>query len=280
MSALTVLSAAPAAPLGAPPDEQGPTPGRRIVGNYRVWPAFPSARLALPRDVVIWLPPDYDARPGHRFPVLYMHDGQQVFDPSTSTWNQDWRVDDVAQELIPAGKMESCIVVAPYCTPDRAAEYDPFRLGPDYLAFLVDELKPRIDAAFRTDPTRNAVTGSSMGGLVSFYILFARPDLFQAAAAVSPAFLWRFDHWQEKLRTLSAAGNLPSARLFLSCGDAGELEQRLLKGTREMEALLREVRYPGPLLVRYPSGEEHNEAAWSRLVPELLPFLYPPTPAP
>lgn len=249
-------------------------PASRITGDYRFLPKIHSKYLEHDRDVIVWFPPGYEARPTRRYPVLYMHDGRQVFDPATSTWGKDWQVDELAQDMILNGELEPFIVVAVDCTDARRDEYSPAKKGDDYLRFLIEELKPRVDATWRTDPGRAAIAGSSMGGLISFYAAWKRPDVYFGAACLSPAFVERYGH--ECFRMVEAdRDKLPNLKLFLSCGGAAGLEAELLDGTLKMADLLRKVKYPETnLVVRIESWAEHNEEAWSRMTPHWLRFLF------
>ena len=245
-----------------------------IAGDYRRLPKIHSKFLDRDRDVIVWFPPGYEARPTKRYPVLYMHDGRQVFDPSTSTWGKDWQVDEIAQDMILNGELEPFLVVAADCTDARFDEYSPGRKGDDYLRFLIEELKPLVDATWRTDPERSAIAGSSMGGLISFYAAWKRPDVYFGAACLSPAFADRYEH--ESFQMVEASRDrLPDLRLFLSCGGKGELETKLLDGTLRMANLLKGVGYPEKnLTVRIESWAEHNEEAWARMTPHWLRFLF------
>ena len=246
----------------------------KITGDYQILPKVHSKFLGHDRDVIVWFPPGYAARPTQRYPVLYMHDGRQVFDPTTSTWGKDWQVDELAQDMILNGELEPFIVVAADCTEARFDEYSPARKGDDYLRFLIEELKPMVDATWRTDPSRSAIAGSSMGGLISFYGAWKHPDVFSGAACLSPAFLEEYGH--ECFRMVEAdRGSLPDLRIFLSCGGAGELEGKLLPGTLKMADLLRNAGFPErDMSVRIESWAEHNEEAWARMTPHWLRFLY------
>jgi len=246
----------------------------QITGNYQILPKVHSKFLEHDRDVIVWFPPGYAERPTKRYPVLYMHDGRQVFDPSTSTWGKDWQVDELAQDMILNGEVEPFIVVAADCTEARFDEYSPTKKGDDYLRFLIEELKPMVDSTWRTDPERAAIAGSSMGGLISFYAGWKHPDVFFGAACLSPAFEARYG--QECFGMVEAdRGKLPNLKLFLSCGGAGELETELLAGTLKMADLLRNVGYPETnLSVRIESWAEHNEEAWARMTPHWLRFLF------
>lgn len=245
-----------------------------ITGDYRLLPQVHSKYLERDRDVIVWFPPGYEARPTKRYPVLYMHDGRQVFDPATSTWGKDWQVDEIAQGMILNGEVEPFIVVAADCTDARRDEYSPAQKGDDYLRFLIEELKPMVDATWRTEPERSAIAGSSMGGLISFYAAWKRADVYFGAACLSPAFVERYG--QECFRMVGAdRGNLPNLRLFLSCGGAAGLETELLDGTLKMADRLRGVGYPEKdLTVRIESWAEHNEEAWARMTPHWLRFLF------
>ena len=189
---LLIPAAAPAAPWG---------PGR--LEHYR---AFPSAH-ADPRNVTVWLPPGYDPK-GEPYAVLYMHDGQNLFDPATGYGGKEWGVDEEAAKLIGEGAMRRTIVVGIWNTPKRLREYVPAKafdrlparymervrglyggepLSDLYLRFIVRELKPFIDRSYNVAPGREStkIMGSSMGGLISLYALTEYPHIFSGAGAVS-----------------------------------------------------------------------------------------------
>ncbi len=261
-------------PVAGWKDRVGAKKVPRITGDYRMYPQLHSRFLEHDRDVIVWLPPGYEARSAQRFPVLYMHDGRQVFDPGTSTWGKDWQVDELAQDMILNGELEPFIVVAADCTEARRDEYSPMRKGENYLRFLIEELKPKVDAEWRTDPERSYIAGSSMGGLISFYAAWKRPDVYAGAACLSPAFVERYGH--ECFGMVEAdRGKLPDLKLFLSCGGAEGLEAELLNGTLKMADLLRNVGFPEKkMTVRIESWAEHNEEAWARMTPHWLRFLF------
>lgn len=248
--------------------------GPQITGEYEVLPQVSSAFLEHARDVIVWLPPGYTAHPSRHYPVLYMHDGRQVFDPATSTWGKSWQVDERAQEMILSGELEPFIVVAVDCTDARSAEYDPSRKGDAYIRFLLQELKPLVDTRWRTDPERSCIAGSSMGGLISFYAAWRHPDVFAGAACLSPAFVERYGLTCFRLVEASR-DNLPEVKLFLSCGGAAGLEAELLGGTLKMADLLKNVGFPDErMTVKIESHAEHNEEAWARMTPHWLRFLF------
>lgn len=176
-------------------------PGELV--HYRNFPS----RHADPRNVTVWLPPGYD-RKGAPYAVLYMHDGQNLFDARTAFIGKEWSVDEAAARLIADGAMRRTIVVGIWNTPKRLREYVPARafdrlparymdrvrglyggdpLSDGYLRFIVRELKPFVDRTFNVAPDRasTAIMGSSMGGLISLYALTEYPHVFGGAGAVS-----------------------------------------------------------------------------------------------
>ncbi len=177
-------------------------------GQLLRYTAFPSENIK-PRPVDIWLPPGYDDDSGARYPVIYMHDGQNLFEPGLAFAGVDWGIDEAIVRLMDAGTTEGAIVVAPWNSARRRSEYMPQKplampamreqarhfaaengalpFSDLYLRFLVEELKPFVDATYRTRPGRDTtcVMGSSMGGLISLYALCEVPKVFGAAACVS-----------------------------------------------------------------------------------------------
>jgi predicted alpha/beta superfamily hydrolase len=168
-----------------------------LTGDIRYNKNFHSKLLNNDRDVIVYLPPDYETNKNKRFSVFYMHDGQNLFDGSTSFIpGQEWRVDETAQSLINAHKIEPLIVVGIYNTgKDRVNEYTPtqdskYKTGGNadlYGRMLVEELKPFIDQTYRTkrDAAHTGLGGSSLGGLVSLYLGLKYTDVFSKLAVIS-----------------------------------------------------------------------------------------------
>lgn len=264
------------------------------------------------RPVDVWLPGDL--LPGQRLAVVYMHDGQMLFD-AAQTWNgQEWRVDEVAGTLVNAGQTRPFMVVAVHNGgAHRHAEYFPqqaferlaaadrarivaaqrgsgqrlFSTAPhadDYLSFIVERLKPEIDRRYPTlsDPDNTVVMGSSMGGLISLYALARHPDVFGAAGCLSTHWPGGFDPDD---RTLSDAlfalfaDILPQAgrhRLYFDYGDA-TLDALYPPLQRRVDALLREKGYAKTdWTTRFFPGAEHSEQAWAARLDQPLKFLLPP----
>lgn len=182
------------------------TASAQVTGRLQQYRNFPSSYVA-PRNVTVWLPPDYDPR-GPAYAVLYMHDGQNLFESRTGYGGQEWGVDEVAARLMAEGAMRRTIIVGIWNTPLRLREYVPAKafdrlpagymervrglyggdpLSDGYLRFIVRELKPFIDRNYNTasDRANTAIMGSSMGGLISLYALVEYPRIFGAAGAVS-----------------------------------------------------------------------------------------------
>lgn len=227
-----------------------------------------------PRDVAVWLPPGYDTAPARRYPVLYMHDGQNCFDPQTSAFGQAWQIDAEIIRLMRAGTIEPPIVVGVWNTPDRRLEYgaDPV-LTSAYVQFLCTRLKPLIDATYRTRPqaAHTAVMGSSMGGLIAFVMVWDHPEIFAQAACLSPAFM----RGDILARVRAAAGGPKPIRVYLDNGGVG-LEAALQPGCDQMLALLRAHGYTEGVQFQWfhDATAEHNEQAWAARVWRPLTFLY------
>lgn len=226
-----------------------------------------------PRTVSVWLPPGYEADPARRYPVLYMHDGQNCFDPARAAFGMEWRMDEEATRLIGEGRIEPFIIAAMDCDgTNRFLEYGDSPQGAAYRAYVVDVVKPLVDAAYRTKPeaANTAVMGSSMGGCVSFLLAWERPDVFSRAACLSPAF---FKPVLERVRR--HRGEPKPIRLYLDNGEVG-LEKKLQKGCDRMLSLLpaRGFRLGENLEWYLDAGAEHNEDAWAARVWRPLVFMF------
>jgi predicted alpha/beta superfamily hydrolase len=164
--------------------------GSGVEGRLVYWTDVASAHLGPTRHVEVWLPPGYDETPAARYPVLYMHDGQNLFDPRIANTGIDWGVDEAVVRLVKRGVIPPVIVVGVWSTADRGPAYSPWHGAPDYARFLIEELMPRVNAEFRTltGPANTAVMGSSMGGLLSFFLVTHHPDVFGACGCVSTHF--------------------------------------------------------------------------------------------
>ena len=246
-----------------------------IVGAVAYHRGLRGEGLRYDRDLIVWLPPSYRKEPKRRYPVLYMHDGQNIIDPSTSFIGYDWHVDNVADSLIRASKMEEIIVVGMYNTPDRTAEYSDTDLGRNYAEFVVRRLKPLIDSTYRTLPGREhtAVMGSSMGGLISFLFVWWHPDVFSMAGCLSSAFMR--EHTQILSDVEKYSGSRKPIRIYLDCGGNG-LDERLKPGMDEMASLLKKKGFVDGVdyQVYFDEHAGHDEHAWAARIWRPLLFMF------
>ncbi len=246
-----------------------------ITGSVAYHRGLRGDGLNYPRDLIVWLPPSYSIDTTKHYPVLYLHDGNNMMDPATSFLGVDWRVDEVADSLIRSGKMEEIIMVGIYNTPDRRQEYRDSLLGRAYARFVVERVKPMIDSTYRTlsDPGHTAVMGSSMGGLISFLFVWWYPQYFSKAACLSSAFHPNYTDGVDLVKKNDAPRR--DIRFYLDCGGVG-LDAELKPGMDEMERLLRAKGYghDNSLEIFYDPEAEHNEQAWSKRVWRPLLFLF------
>ena len=272
-----VTSTTPQTPRTAPPPSGG---------EFRKHAGFRSKFLPAARDVLVYLPPGYESEATRRYPVLYLHDGQNLFDGATAYIpGQDWRVGQTASALVRRQAIEPVIVVGIYNTGrERVEEYTPsvcprLKVGGKadlYGRLIVEELKPFIDAHYRTRAglCDTGLGGSSLGGLVTAYLGLRHPDVFGKLAVVSPSVWW---DGRRILGDVAALGSKTEARIWLDMGteegpraidDARRLRDALLSKGWNLD---RDLRY------HEARGARHTEAAWAQRVEPLLKFLYPPT---
>jgi enterochelin esterase-like enzyme len=266
------------------------------------------SKFVNPRNIDVWLPDGYDA--GNKYAVIYMHDGQMLFD-STTTWNkQEWKVDEVITKLNSEGKIKDCIVVGIFNNNEyRNAEYfptvaldgllEPTRgsivktllkdkpLSENYLKFIVEELKPYIDKTFSTysDPSNTIIMGSSMGGLISVYAFCKYPEVFGGAGCLST-------HWpmigsgllyNRKITENTAMAfrkyllsNLPRpprGKIYFDYGS--ETLDSLYKPYQQLvDTIMKRAGYTTAnwITKEFP-GNNHSEISWSRRLNIPLEFL-------
>lgn len=244
---------------------------RSITGTVRYYHNFSSPLLKNTRNVVVWLPPSYFKHPDKKYPVLYAHDGQNIFDHS-SGGNGEWRMDEVADSLMRLGKIQEFIIVGIANTKDRWVEYSGTPEGMNYIKFIATELKPFIDRNFRTlkDKANTAAIGSSMGGLISFYMVWQYPDVFSKAACLSSGFY--FDDGNILVKAKQSTSRLNGSKLYLDCGGL-DLDKDFLPANEEMHQLL--LRNPQiKLKYEYFPKDKHNEIAWARRLDIPFTFLF------
>jgi predicted alpha/beta superfamily hydrolase len=229
----------------------------------------------LPRDVIVWLPPDYDENPLKKFQVLYMHDGQNIFDPKTSFTKVDWQIDETADSMIKADIIQSLIIVGIYNTQDRREEYSPGLKGNNYMKFVVEKLKPMIDNKYRTLPQREHTStgGSSMGGLISFMLLWEYNKIFSKAICMSPAYIYRDYDYVKTLKSYS--GERKDLKVYFDNGD-DELDSQLQFGVDSMLKFLIDKNYKQNIdfIFFKDLNAKHTETAWANRFWKPLLFLF------
>lgn len=266
VAALVASSAATAAPRRSTAG-----PGVHVLAHRLVIPG-----LGRERTLRLYLPPSYETSPGKRYPVIYMHDAQNLFDEATSSFGQEWGVDETLDAFARTRGFEAIVVGIDHGGDERLHELSPWtnpKYGPAqgqlYMAFVVDVVKPYIDERYRTLPDRahTAIAGSSMGGLASHYALLRYPQVFGKAAIFSPSY-W----YSNEVYLQTRAHPWPAdARVYF------------YQGGREGEESLPDVQRMLPLLASQDARamtlhvepeHEHNERAWRAEFPRAVAWLF------
>ena len=267
--------------------------GSGVLGRLAYWPDVRSRFLASARHVEIWLPPGYDSATSQRYPVLYMHDGQNLFDPRLAFGGVDWGVDEAVVRLVQRGVIPPIIVVGVWNSSARTTEYSPWHRAPDYARFLIEELIPGVNAEFRTltGPANTAVMGSSMGGLLSYYLVSHHPQVFGACGCISTHFplsaavlrslnaasgTTRPDTTPYILKDIAAGFRVPKGtRYWFDYGTQG-LDSAYAPTHAAVRAwLLKQKLVEGrDFVVQAYPGATHNEASWRARLEDPLTFLF------
>jgi len=264
-------------------------PSHTLTGNIQCHRQFPSRTLGNRRDILIYLPPGYRRSVRQRYPVLYLQDGQNIFDAATAFGGVEWGVDETAQGLIRRRLIEPIIIVAIANTgPNRVDEYAPTRglidatgkrkkrsrgLARKYGKFLIEELKPFVDSKYRTKPEAEftGLGGSSLGGLLTMALGLWFPNVFTRLAVLSPSIWW--DDEVIVRGVLALEQKLP-LKIWL---DIGTAEPGWERARNLCEALVdRGWNLYDDLEYHEFEGADHSEAAWAARVDPVLRFLYPP----
>lgn len=239
---------------------------------------FQLAGLNRSRQVRLYLPPGYATSDKH-YPVLYMHDGQNVFDAATA-YAGEWGVDETLNQLSAEGWLDLIVVAVDNGAEHRMNEYSGWDHprygvgeGEQYIRFLTRSVKPYIDRHYRTLPGAEytGIMGSSMGGLISHYALFNQPGVFSKAGIFSPSY-WYADavFSQTDISVLPA-----DSRISLLVGDKEGRD--MVSNMQKMASLLRQQGLTaGNLSVKTVAGAEHNEAFWRSEFSDAVLFLFNP----
>ena len=238
---------------------------------------FESEILENRRTIHVYLPPEYEEGTGS-YPVLYMQDGQNLFDPAQAAFGVEWEAGKTADRLIAEGAMEPLIIVGIENTAQRGEEYaPPFGAEPgrsdEYGRFLLEELKPFIDEEYRTRRDRDAtgIGGSSMGGLAALSVVIGEPEAFGHCASFSPSvwyggppFLAEFERALPRMRHINF-------RILVGKNEGGGMMKH---GARAIRDIFRRSDHPR-WRYREFANTRHDEASWAKQLPLVLPELYP-----
>ncbi|HBC75502.1 MAG TPA: esterase [Candidatus Wallbacteria bacterium] len=289
------------ADINADGSSAGPKPPE-ITGDYEFIKKFKSKILGNERDIIVLLPPSYKdktsgsgetseteatevkAKTGEkklkRYPVLYMHDGNNLFDPNTSFQGVDWGVDEACAKLYKQSAINEMIVIAVYNGPDRIGEYTPFKDpkheggdGEKYLQFLIDELMPHVNSKYRTltDAKNTAIGGSSLGGLISLYAGAKRSDKFSKVIVMSPSIWWA----DGKIIDYVTSAKLDAAKTRIWVDMGGAEGEEGLSFTRKFNIAFKQ-KYPGfknYIYKEFPDAP-HNETAWRARIELPLRYMF------
>jgi predicted alpha/beta superfamily hydrolase len=277
-SAVAAATAQAAAPAAAPaaPVAAGQRPST-AQPNVHVLPApFVIPGLNRQRTVRLYLPPDYE-RAQRRYPVLYMHDGQNLFDDATANAGE-WGVDETLNALATSRGLRLIVVGIDNGGADRIHELNAWdnpefgkAEGREYLAFIVEVLKPWVDQHYRTMPDKRhtGIMGSSMGGLISSYAISRYPEVFGVAGIFSPAY------WLAP-QAFADSGSRPpphGERIYFYAG--GSESENMVPDMKRMVAVLRRTGLPAHNLeVQVNPVGRHNEAAWRAEFPRAVEWLF------
>jgi alpha-glucosidase len=228
------------------------------------------------RTIRVYLPPGYAASK-RRYPVLYMHDGQNLFDDATSFLGE-WGVDETLDELSKTRDIKLIVVGIDNGGENRIHEltaWDSAKYGKgegrQYMAFIVDVVKPYVDAHFRTKPDRanTAIMGSSLGALISHYALYQYPQVFSKAGIFSPAY-WFAPAVYDFTATRSLSTD---AKVYFYAG--GSEDESMLPNLKRMTSLMQSQGVsPQNVSVRIDPAAQHNEAAWRKEFPHAVEWLF------
>lgn len=259
--------------------------GHTVVGTVLVSQPLYGPAKNMERRLYVYLPPSY-FESTRRYPVLYMQDGQNLFDDPLS-YSGEWHVDETMEALSQEG-IEGIIVGVANSGSMRSIDYSAQKRrqwgggggGDAYLDFLAQTIKPIVDESFRTIPDREhtGLMGSSLGGLISLYGLLKRPDVFGFAGVVSSAFWWS----EGSLLPFVEKTPFVGGRIYMDVGDSETADvmgrrEAYLNDSVRMDALLRRKGYkPEDLLFVIDKGGIHHETAWGRRLPDALRFLLGP----
>ncbi len=259
--------------------------GSGVLGRLDYYTDVKSKYLERTHTIAVWLPPGYDDSPDRRYPVLYMHDGQNLFDPRQSFTGVDWGVDECIVRLVGEGKIDPLIVVSTSYTDKRFEEYDPWGKGPQYADFLIKEVMPLVNGKYRTltGPENTGAMGASMGGLISFYLGWKHSDVFGKVGCISTHWPWTGEITATSPKPALIEGVLgdptakfpASVRAYFDHGTVGidsayEPYQQKVTAWLKGQGLVEGRNF----VVKKFTGADHNEKAWRDRLDVPMEFLF------
>jgi len=270
------------------PPASGSEDSPELAGELRLH-EFQSRLFRNTRMLRVWLPPGYSApeNQGRHYPVFYLNDGQNLFDPATAFIGVDWQADESADRLIREGRIPPLIIVGiDNAQKDRPREYLPYRSfnppsmrpqGKRYPDFLLNEVMPFLYLHYRIarGPENTGLGGSSLGALIALYTAMDRPGVFGRLLLESPSL---FTSNRQLLKSSRAFRQWPG-KIFMAIGTrevgSEDRDRQVVEDVRELEHVLRRAGLrEGRLLVRIDEGRTHNEKEWAKRFPEALTFLF------
>ena len=256
-----------------------------LTGTLRLHKAVRSRFVEAARDIIVYLPPDYNSAAERRYPVLYLHDGQNLFDAATAFAGNEWGLDELAEELIQSGQIEPVIIVGIYNAGEkRITEYTHVRdrrgrggRARAYGKLIREDLKPFIDAEYRTLPdfADTGLGGSSLGGLVTLYLGLHHSRTFGKLIVMSPSIWWANRAILREVRKLPGKSG---QKIWLDIGTCeGQNPDSCVKNAEDLrDALVAKGWQPGyDLEFVEDQGAGHNEKAWGARMRHALKFLFP-----
>ncbi len=231
------------------------------------------------RDVVLYLPPSYDENPTKRYPLVFMHDGQNLFEPALTFGGVAWEIDAAMDTLVGTSGIEEAIIAGVYNTQDRIYEYTPTRDaayddgggGGLYMRFLIEELKPMLDSTYRTDGGRAGLAGSSLGGLVSLYGCWGHPEAFDRCGVFSPSLWWDDNSLETAISSDPATPATKPLTIYLDSGDSGQSMDGMVDTAAMRDILVgKGFTLGADLHYVLGAGDAHNETAWAARAPNAL----------
>ena len=241
----------------------------QITGNV-FQHTFYSKILNNNREIFVWVPDEYNLY-NKEYPLLIIHDGQNVFHAGGSMSGDEWRLDEIVTEMINANEIEPIIMVGVANTKDRSLEYNPIKNGKNYGEALSKELLPELKKQYNISNGRIGTMGASMGGLISLYLGWELNSIFSMAACLSPAFVYNdFDYI-----SIIEKSEVPKYLKLSIVNGTEDLDASLQLGVEKFIQLLKDRSFPeNNLLFWISNGQSHTESAWSNQSKRILKWMF------